>query len=353
MATAASDFAALKRSYHSLRVERIIDETHDSKSVVFEIPDQLKEIFVYKPGQFLTLEVPYNGTNLKRCYSLASSPDPETEHKVTVKRVVDGRISNWVGNDLKVGDTVKVHPPEGRFVSNQPKAHKLLFGGGSGITPIISIIKSTLETTQVNCTLLYANRDKPSIIFKAELDALLAKYPQRLVIVHRLDNVDGFLTGADVVKLAAGKLDHECFMCGPGPFMNAVEAGLKEAGIPSALVHIERFISPADPKPEGATEEIVQGDVPESFTVELDGDTTEVEYTKGQSLLEAAVAAGLDAPSSCEEGFCGCCAAQLVSGDITMADDEALSDDEKNRGLILTCQSRPTSGKKLSIQYLD
>lgn len=349
------DLKELKHTYHPLKVARIIRETHDSCSVVFEIPEHLAEAFQYKAGQFLTLEVPYQGKDLRRCYSLASSPDWESEHKVTIKRVEDGRISNWVNDELKEGDTVKVLPPEGRFVMSRQADHMLLFGGGSGITPVISILKSALKTTQRSITLVYANRDDKSVIFKDELEQIVADHADRVKVVHRLDNRDGFLRIADIAKFVGDRKDGEYFMCGPGPFMDTVEAGLKAAGVDPERVHIEKFVSLADPG-EGADAAAAgvpdDAEVPTTIGMEINGKHFDVPYEKGKTLLQAAIDAGVDAPYSCEEGFCGCCTAKLVEGEVNMAEDEALTADEKSRGYILACQSCPTT-KACKVKFLD
>jgi 3-ketosteroid 9alpha-monooxygenase subunit B len=346
-----SELSRLKHTYHALRVSRIVRETDDACSVVFEIPPELAQVFEYKAGQFLTLEVPYEGKLLKRCYSLASSPDTDGEHKVTIKRVHEGRVSNWVNSNLREGDTVRVLPPEGRFVMSREADEMVLFAGGSGITPIISIIKTALTRTQRRMKLVYANRNAESVIFRAELEELVAKHPGRLSVVHRYDNVDGFLRIADIGRLLFDGRSGEYFLCGPQGFMDAVERGLAAAGVPSDRVHIERFISPPD-EPHAKEEVPSDTPVPDTIQVELQGKKYDLPYVPGKTLLKVAVDAGLDAPYSCEEGFCGCCTARLLDGSVHMAEDEALTADEKKKGYVLTCQARPTS-KTCSIKFLD
>ena len=346
------------RAFHPLRVKRLVEETHDAKSIVFEIPPALADAFHYRAGQFLTLEVPFQGVPLRRCYSLASSPECEAEHRVTVKRVAGGRISNWLNDNLRVGDSVSVLQPEGRFVLTNHQGPIALFGGGSGITPLIAIAKTALATTARAVTLVYANRDERSIIFRRELAELEQNYGGRLRIVHRLDAVQGFLGEADVrAGMAAGLATAECYLCGPAPFMETVERGLLAAGIDGARVHIERFASLADPgapakssEPAPAATEGAQ--MPDVIEVELRGEKHLVPYVAGKKILELVKEAGLDAPFSCEEGFCGCCTARLVEGQVTMDADDALTADEKKKGLILTCQSRPQT-RRCSIVYVD
>jgi 3-ketosteroid 9alpha-monooxygenase subunit B len=346
-----------KRLFHPLKVRRVIDETHDAKSVVFEIPPALRDVFAYEAGQFLTLEVPYDGKTLRRCYSLASCPVTESEHKVTVKRVADGRVSNWVNDRLREGETVSVLPPEGRFVLGASTAPLMLFAGGSGITPVIALLKAALAPGALagrRVKLVYANRDARSIIFAKELDALAARHAGRLDIVHRLDDRDGFLRASDVPALLLAR-DAACYVCGPGPFMDAVESGLRAAGVPDAAIHIERFVSPPEPKAHvepAADTASAGGNTPDVVDVVFRGERRSVPYSAGKTLLRAAIDAGVDAPYSCEEGFCGCCVAKLLDGEVEMAADDALSKDEKKRGLILTCQSTPKT-RKCAFEYLD
>lgn len=341
-----TDLAALRRQWHPLRVARIVEETHDARSIVFEIPPALAPVFGYRAGQFLTLQVAIDGVTLKRSYSLASSPDVDAEHKVTVKRVRDGRVSNWLHDRLRAGDVVPVLPPEGRFVlTDRADAPVLMFAGGSGITPVISIVKSALATTRRPVRVLYANRDARSIIFARELEDLVQRARGRLQVLHRLDDQYGFLGAAEVPRYLEGLATADCYICGPGPFMDVTESALLAAGVPGERVHIERFVSPADPKPAAAQAKpaVASTGAPATVRIELEGKTHEVPYAPGKTLLRAALDAGLDAPYSCEEGFCGCCMAQLLEGQVTMDADDALSNEEKKRGLVLACQSRPTT----------
>jgi len=352
LSVTGSQARGAKHSFHSLRVSQVIRETPDACSLVFEIPAALRETFHYRAGQFLTLEVPYEGANLRRCYSLASSPDTETEHKVTIKRVEGGRISNWLHDHISVGSTLNVLPPEGRFVMRAEADHMLLFAGGSGITPVISIIKSALATTERKIQLVYANRNADSVIFDRELRALAERHPGRFECVSRLDNVDGFLRIGDIARLLSGRKDGEYFLCGPEGFMHTVERGLLAAGVDSERIHVERFVSPVD-KAEVADAELTQaGEVPEQIKIELKGKAYDVPYVRGQSLLKAALEAGLDAPYSCEEGFCGSCTARLLDGKVEMQEDDALTAEEKKKGYVLACQARPTS-QSCGIRFLD
>ena len=341
--------------FYELKVAGIVQETHDTRSFIFEIPAPLKDQFQYVAGQFLTFEVPWGGMELRRCYSLASAPETDAWPKVTVKRVDDGRISNWFNDELKVGDTIKVQPPEGRFVMKGDAGGRplLLFGGGSGITPVISLMKSALRTTDRRVRLVYANRDPQSVIFKDELDLILAQFPERAEVVHHLDSESGYMTAEKLATTVAGFEDADCYTCGPGPYMDAVEAALEAAGIDRGRQHFERFVSPTDPDRKESVEDIAQSadGVPASFSMTLDGNKVDVPYEAGKTLLKAAEDAGHKPPSSCEDGYCGCCMARMVSGDVAMGSTEALTPADLEAGWILPCQAKPTSAEPLDIDF--
>ena len=339
----STEALAEKRRFHRLAVARVVDETSDARSIVFAVPPALGPLFAYQAGQFLTLEVECEGVTLRRCYSLASSPVAGDEHKVTVKRVNGGRVSNWLNDRLRAGDTLSVLPPEGRFVLGKGEAPLLLFAGGSGITPVMSILKTALATTGRRVRLLYANRDARSVIFAQEIEGLVRTYAGRLDVLHRHDGVHGFVDARAVRDaLAAAGLDADCYLCGPSPFMLTVEQALAEAGIAPARVHLERFVSPMDaPKTAAPVSRPPLATVPTVIGVMLEGKRHLVPYEAGKTILRAALDAGLVAPYSCEEGFCGCCVAQMREGAVVMEADDALSAEEKARGLVLTCQARP------------
>lgn len=343
--------------FHKLQISGIIQETHDTRSFVFQVPDSLRNEFAYRPGQFLTFEIPWNGMELRRCYSLSSAPGTDPWPKVTVKRVDDGRVSNWFNDQLRVGDTISVQPPEGRFVlrDNQGDRGVFLFGGGSGITPVISILKAALRSTTRRVKLVYANRDAQSVIFKDELDLWLREFPDRLEVVHHLDTDHGFMNLDEVRKQFDGWNKAEFFVCGPTGYMDTVEEAFKIGGIDLEQTKFERFLSPVDPdRKDPAASEVPQqldGNVPASFTIVLEGQTHEVPYEKGATLLDSAVKAGHRPPSSCEDGYCGCCMALLKSGDVTMATHDALEPSDIERGWVLACQARPSSQAQLEIDF--
>ncbi len=349
-----ADWRAATESCVELRVAKVIDETHDSRSLVFEIPAPLSERFRYRAGQFLSFKIPYEGHVLTRSYSLASSPDTDREHKVTIKRVDEGRISNWMNDRVEAGVRLTVVPPAGTFVLNDADRRIILFGGGSGITPVISIIKSALATSHRSMKLIYANRDERSIIFKSELDELARTHPDRFQIVHCLDDIDGFLDCDAVKRLVGSDVGSDFYLCGPGPFMAVAEEALRELHVDHDLIHVERFVSPPDPglHVEELAPDVTDDSVPETITVVLDSEPREIPYPKGEKILVAVRAAGLDAPYSCEEGYCSCCMAKLTAGEVKMDTNDCLSKGLLDEGWVLTCQSRCVSGK-VRIEYPD
>lgn len=325
--------------YHRLRVARVVDETADARSIVLEIPDALRERFAYRAGQFLTFRVEVGGQRLVRCYSLASAPGLDREHKVTVKRVVDGRVSNWMNEHVASGDSLEVMPPAGVFCLRDRTTPIVLFGGGSGITPVISILKTALATTKRPIKLVYANRDEASIIFAAELEALRRSNPDRLEIVHRLDVVHGFVDAARVVEEVGTRKDADFYICGPGPFMDVVERGLESLGIAKDQIFIERFTSSQDAAAPTAVVDTAGGT---KVTVKLDGKETVIVMGEGETILAAARRVGLEPPFACEEAYCGCCMAKVVSGRVEMRmNDGGIDQRQIDEGYVLTCQGIP------------
>jgi 3-ketosteroid 9alpha-monooxygenase subunit B len=349
-----TDWRSATASCVELSVAKVIDETSDSRSLVFEIPAELGERFRYRSGQFLSFKIPYAGHVLTRSYSLASSPDTDRDHKVTIKRVENGRVSNWMNDQIEVGTRLMVIQPAGSFVLNHADRSIILFGGGSGITPVISIIKSALATSRRSMKLVYANRNARSVIFKEELDELARTHPDRLQIVHRLDDVDGFLDRDDVKRQVGSEVGSDFYLCGPGAFMAVVEEALRKLHVAHDRIHVERFVSPPDPgfQVEAPTPEVTDESVPDAIAVVLDGETHEVPYQKGEKILRAARAAGLDAPYSCEEGYCSCCMAKLTAGEVKMDSNHCLSEGLLEEGWVLTCQARCVSGE-VRIEYPD
>lgn len=338
--------------YYTLAVSEVIDETHDSRSVVLDVPDDVKDVFAYKAGQFLTFRVEVDGHRLVRCYSLSSSPVDGGRPKVTIKRVAGGRVSNWFNDHVDAGSTLEVMKPAGVFVLRERTTPIVLFAGGSGITPVISIVKTALATTGRRLELVYANRDARSIIFEAELAELVAAHPDRLEVVHRLDDRDGFVDAALVERHVEGALDADFYICGPGPFMDVVEHTLEHLGVPRDHIFIERFESAdaAEEEAEVAVGMPAVGGGPRA-TVVLDGATHEIVLQEGETLLHAARRQGLEPPFACEDGYCGCCMAMVKEGQVDMLhNDGGVDAKQMAQGWVLTCQGVPKT-PKVRIEY--
>jgi 3-ketosteroid 9alpha-monooxygenase subunit B len=328
-------------TYHALRLQAVVDETADTKSLVFDIPPPLQDTFRYRPGQFLTLRVPQGERHLPRCYSLASSPLTGEPPRVTVKRVADGRASNWICDRLKPGDAVEVMAPSGVFTPKSLDGDFLLFGGGSGITPVFSILRSVLVGGQGRVCLVYANRDERSVIFRDALKALAATHPTRLTVIHWLDSVQGVPQVAQLAELARPWRQAQCFICGPGPFMDAAVEALHGLEFPARQVHVERFISLPEegeaPDPAAAAAAAASADL--SLQVQLDGETHALRCSPDESLLEAMLRNGLKAPHSCKAGACASCMCTVVSGKVDLRRNEVLDKNDLAQGWTLACQA--------------
>lgn len=329
-------------NFFALRVARVIEESADARSLVFDVPEHLGEQFRYQPGQFLTLRVPFEDGWLPRCYSLSSTPLLSEPLRVTVKRVRDGRASNWLCGELQAGQTLEVLPPAGVFVPRNLDDDLLLFGGGSGVTPVLSILRSALLAGHGRVMLIYANRDEASVIFRDELKALASAHPRRLQIVHWLDSVQGIPTVEQLAELARPFTDAQAFICGPGPFMDAAISALKSLGLPAGRVHVERFVSlPAEGElPQAVSSAAAMA---AQLSVRLDGEEHSLACDSGETVLAAMERAGLNPPSACRVGGCASCMCTLDSGDIELLHNDALDSDELAEGWILACQAVPTS----------
>lgn len=331
--------------YVALSIADVIDETADAKSVVFDVPADAAERFQYLPGQFLTLRIPFEDRQLSRCYSLCSTPGVDPALKVTIKRVDGGRGSNWICDNLKPGDTLEVLRPAGVFTPKQLDGEFWLFAGGSGITPVFSILKAVLTQGQGKVRLIYANRNEESVIFREQLQKLVASYPDRLTVMHWLDSVQGWITPQQLGGWLSWseELNPDCFICGPGPFMDCAATALELLGVPRKRVHIERFVSldDAEELPPVANEvgEQVQ------IEVELDGEVHQITGSTSESVLQILLNVGLDAPFSCRTGGCAACMCHLQEGEVEMLKNEVLDEDDVAAGWVLSCQAIPVSNK--------
>ena len=351
--------------FHPLRIAAVVPETSEANSIRFDIPPELRDKFAFKAGQHLTLRATIDGEDVRRNYSLCTAPD-ERDWTVTVKRIGGGLFSNWVGDNLKAGDTIDVMPPHGSFTTEfdpLSKRHLVGIAGGSGITPVMSLIRTTLGTEpNSRFTLLYGNRDSSSVIFLEALAALKDKYLDRFEIYHFLDAED------QEIELFNGMLDRvrcdeailslvpnasevsDWFICGPGPMMDAAEGALLDRNIPRERIHIERFT--ADRPPEAIAREIAELQIKAegvNVSVTLDGRTRRVPFTAG-NILDSARASGLPAPFACKAGVCATCRARVTSGKVEMAARYGLTDEEVADGYVLTCQSVPL-GDGVAVDY--
>jgi 3-ketosteroid 9alpha-monooxygenase subunit B len=343
-----------QHGYHSLRIARVVAETHDASSFVLDVPAELEEIFRYRPGQFCTFRVHIDGDEQLRSYSMSSAPATDRDLTVTVKRVAGGLVSNWFLDNLSEGDTIELTKPAGVFCPQESERPVLGFCGGSGITPVMSIAKHVLATTQRPVRLLYANRDRDSVIFDAAFATLDTEHPDRLEVQHHFDTDDGFLAHEAIADFVGSDLDADLYICGPGPFMDLVEATLQTLGVAPERIFIERFLV----EPAEKTDALIDGSaaaddsalVPEEVTVLLEGKKAVVRYQPGDTLLETARRGGLRPPFSCEAGNCATCMAFLKEGSARMRANNALTPEEVEEGWVLTCQSLPT-GSAVTVEY--
>jgi len=343
--------------YHALRVRAVVDETLDAKSLVFEVPPALADAFAYQPGQFLTLRLHIDGRQVPRCYSMSSAPGVDDAPRVTIKRVLGGRGSNWVCDQVKAGDVIELLPPSGVFVPRTLDGDFLLLAGGSGITPVFAILRSVLARGEGRITLLYANRDEKSVIFRNELKALAAAHPGRLQVIHWLDSVQGVPSVAQLAELARHHRAAQAFICGPGPYMDAAVAALQAIEMPSERIHVERFVSLPDEQTQAAANAAAQAAAPLPDAVDeavvevlLDGRTHTLRCGGTETLLEAALKAGLNAPYSCQAGMCASCMCQVVEGSVHLRHNDVLDKKDLARAWTLACQAVPTS-ERLRIKF--
>lgn len=332
-----------------LVVADVVAETADARVLVFAVPNGAGDPVVppdrlkYSPGQFLTLRVPSTRTgSVARCYSLCSSPYADEALTVAVKRTADGYASNWLCDNAHVGMRIHVLAPSGNFVPKNLDTDFLLLAGGSGITPMLSILKSALSEGTGKVTLFYANRDEKSVIFSKALRELTSLHPERLSVVHWLESVQGLPNPSILATQLAPYAERETFICGPGPFMAAAEEALLKSGAARENVHLEVFQSlDSDPFAAVVLAEDDSDEGPATAIVTLDGETHELRWPRNAVLLDVLLDKGLDAPFSCREGHCGACAVLMKKGDVDMAINDVLEPSDLEEGLILGCQAVP------------
>jgi 3-ketosteroid 9alpha-monooxygenase subunit B len=339
------------RSY-KLVVREIVRETEDACSVVLDPPAGAQDAFGYRPGQFLTLQLPTPSGPVGRCYSLCSSPHVDDALRIAVKRVKDGVASNWINDTLVVGDEVECLPPGGVFTPKTLDQDLLLFAGGSGITPVLSILKSALAQGNGRIVLVYANQHERAVIFAEQLRELAEAQADRLHVLHWLESVQGRPSRALLKAFIAPYSSYTAFLCGPSPFMETVTHALRECGVPPARIHIERFQSLAEnpfdlPAPAPADADDGQT---AHLEVELDGETHSFEWPRHRKLLDFLLEQGLKAPYSCRQGACSACACILDEGEVKMLTNEILEQEDLDEGYVLGCQSLPITDR-VKVRY--
>jgi ring-1,2-phenylacetyl-CoA epoxidase subunit PaaE len=337
--------------FHSLTIKEVTSETADCVSIAFQIPANLSSEFTYQQGQYITFKLNVGGQEIRRSYSVCSSPLTDADLRVAVKKVKEGKGSTFLNEHVKAGDVLEVMTPMGNFYTPMNASNKkeyILFAGGSGITPMLSIIKTVLKAEpQSAIQLFYGNENDASIIFKQQLDTLEQQAAGKLKVHHILNQADaayeaiykGIMTTEKVAALMNNFVkvtsNTEIFICGPTPMMQNVEQTLQNLNVPKAQVHLEYFNAPVDAaaivEPVGAKKA--------SLTIILDGDEVVTELLPDETILEAALRINLDAPYACQGGSCCTCRALLVEGKVEMKVNYALLDAEVKQGFILTCQS--------------
>ncbi|WP_106402579.1 ferredoxin--NADP reductase [Actinocorallia populi] len=327
---------ARDHGFHPIRVKRVIQETADTRTYV------LDTAFDYEAGQFMTFKV----CGTLRSYSMSSSPTTDTEVMTTVKRVPGGLVSNWMHDHLSPGDLVEATLPAGVFCLRENGAPLVAFCGGSGVTPVLSLVKTALATTDRRVRLLTADRDADAVIFGPVLDGLAERYPGRFELRRHLDTDGGFLTEPQIREFAGNAPGTDFYVCGPDPFMDLVERVLLDGGTDPSQILIERFGLPAAEPAEQPAE--AEG----TITIVLGGKKHTVPQHSGETLLQSARRAGLSPPFSCEAGNCATCIAQVTEGAARMQINNALEDDEIADGWVLTCQGEPTT-PDITVVYED
>ena len=362
-------------TFSAVSVSRVISETALARSYVLDVPKELQRGFKYRPGQFLTVRLKDGASLLKRSYSISSSPDADSSLQITIKRIFGGKISNHLADTIQEGDALTVLPPEGSFFSTSlRKPHfYICFAGGSGITPIFSILKTVLmKSPESRVALVYANRDEDSVIFNAALDELASRYPAQLALWHvfsqpkkivsgstgRLDSsrVASLLNEIEAAHRGGPLLPKEYYVCGPTAFMGLVEGVLRSREVAPERLHLEVFTmgAPQDETEEGRRMdrhlEISGADgsdrgKPQTLVMTFRGETKELVARPNETLLDAALRAGFNPAFACQQGVCASCKASIKKGRVRMQRHEALNSLEIDQGAILTCQAVPVSEK--------
>lgn len=342
----------MSQKFFDLSVSKVNRETPSSVSISFDIPAELQQDFVYKNGQYITIKHQVNGEEIRRSYSLCSAPQLNEDFTIAVKEVPGGKMSP-VLNQLSKGTSLKVSVPEGNFTMD--KASKLcLFAGGSGITPILSLLKQALSQ-EIETQLIYANTQPNEIIFKQEIEDLAKQYPQLLKVTHFVEAEANEMEAAYHGRISSEFLEQikdftrsaQNYICGPGPMMKFVEESLSNLGVAKEQVHLEYFEAP-DEALEDTNSGAFSGKA--EVTVILDDEEINLEVDESESILAALLRAGYDAPYSCQGGVCATCRAKVSDGEVYLSQNLGITDGEISQGYTLTCSSYPRS-KKVFINF--
>ena len=339
--------------FHSLKIAEVRRETADAVSLRFEVPAELADDYRFVQGQHLTLKAEVAGEELRRSYSICAAVD-DGELRVAIKKIGGGVFSNWANDSLKAGDSIEVMTPEGRFHTELDPAsarHYVAFAAGSGITPVMSLIKTTLKAEpNSRFTLIYGNRRQNSVIFAEALEDLKDRYMTRFTLYHVFSReeqevplfngrLDCARVGAFLDTLVPAETIDAAFICGPGEMIDEVEAGLLAGGVAAERIHLERFGVPDS----GPAHHVEAGDAPQArVTIIVDGLRREMDFrAEDPSILEVALAAGLDLPFSCKGGVCCTCRARVLEGKVRMDKNFSLEQPDVDDGFVLTCQAHP------------
>ena len=330
------------RAFHQATVRRVIEETPDARTFVLDPHDKP---FPYRAGQYCTFRVRVDDDELYRSYSMSSAPETDADLMTTVKRVPGGKVSNWMVNHVAEGDELTITRPAGTFCLTANSVPLLAFAGGSGVTPILSLAKSALVTSDRVVRLLCADRDRASVIFDSALKSLVERYPDRLSVIRHIDAEDGLIEAGAVREFVGSDGNADCYVCGPEGFMTVVRSALPGPG----RVFVEDFDLPPQVK-ASAPDTADAGETAGTVTILLERKKVSVPQVQGETLLDSARRAGLAPPFSCEAGNCGTCIARLTDGRATMRTNEALEDDEVDDGYVLTCQAVPDTAS-VTVRY--
>ncbi len=353
--------------HYPLKVKKIKKLTKDAVSILLEVPDELKDKFNYTQGQFLSLQLVINGSEYRREYSLCSSPYTDKDHIIASKVISNGTVSSYLCNDLKEGDVIYSYPPQGKFFTELKKENEkcyVMIGGGSGITPLLSILKSVLYAEPKSKVILYfGNTSEDSILFRNELNEIKKNYENRFKIYYTVETCDnnwkgltGRVNSKDLLMIlkdneVINDPGSEYFICGPAEMMELVKHTLVNENISPEKIHIEYFTAPVHHEeyiPEGEVNDVIKD---RHVKIILEGNEYDIDVPPDVNILDAAIKADLDPPFSCKAGICTTCRAKLYSGKIKMDEREGLSDAEIEEGYILTCQSHPLTDN-VKLEYM-